>query len=254
MAENPQVLPVACLRDNYAYLAFHPEGDGSALVIDPSEAQPVVEALQRHGLRLAAILNTHHHWDHVGGNRELVEQFGVPVYAHRSDEGRVPGLSHFLEDGDEFSLAEIPVRVLHVPGHTLGALAYVMGSVCFTGDTLFCGGCGRLFEGTPEMMYDSLNRVLGKLPDETLVYCGHEYTRANLEFAATVLTHEALTRRIADVTQRRANGQFCASASLGVERATNPFLRCELPEVQAALEAKNALDAFTALRRRKDRA
>jgi len=252
MAQNLQVLPVACLRDNYAYLVFDWGGTGDAVVVDPSEAGPVSAELEQRGLRLAAILNTHHHHDHVGGNLELAARYGCPVFAHTSDAHRVPGFSRGLEDAEVFVIAGFDVKVLHIPGHTLGAIAYCFEGACLTGDTLFCGGCGRLFEGTAAMMHESLERLVRELSDETLVYCGHEYTESNLAFAMRVLPHPVLEERLSRVKAERAAGRFCASATMKLEKATNPFLRCHLPEMKELLEKSTAAEAFAELRRRKD--
>lgn len=251
---TPTVVPIPCLRDNYAYLVFSPDGEGNALVIDPSESAPVENELARRGLKLGAILNTHHHWDHVGGNLELKERHNAPIYAHRSDSARVPGVTHLLDDGDEFEVAGLRLSALHVPGHTSGALAYRCGSACFTGDTLFCGGCGTLFEGTPEQMHQSLNVVLGSLPDETLVYTGHEYTEGNLRFASGLPAGAQLKSRLEEVSRRRSRGEYCASATLEVERATNPFLRVHEPELRAFLHEESEIAAFARLREMKNRA
>lgn len=248
--------PVPCLRDNYAYLV-HAEGSERCVVIDPSAAEPVLTALERLGLRLCAILNTHHHYDHVGGNEPLMERLGqLPVYAHRSDEQRVPGFSHPLDDGDEFEVAGLSWRVLHIPGHTLGAIAYVGDGRAFTGDTLFAAGCGRLFEGTPAQMYESLNQRLGSLPDETLLYFGHEYTEANLRFAAHV---EPSNLEVSDkqvlVAELRTTGMATTPTTLADERSTNPFLRCDQPELAQAVGLEPGADpveVFRRLRKAKD--
>lgn len=250
---TPTVVPIPCLSDNYAYLVFHPEGAGDCVVVDPSEAAPVEDEIARRGLKLGAILNTHHHWDHVGGNLELKERHRVPIYAHRSDSARVPGVTQLLDDGDEFEVAGLRFSVLHVPGHTSGALAYRCGNACFTGDTLFCGGCGRLFEGSPEQMHHSLNVVLGGLPDETLVYTGHEYTEGNLRFANGLPSSTQLQTRLEEVSSRRSRGEYCASATLRIERATNPFLRVHEPALRAFLNEESELGAFAQLREMKNR-
>ena len=247
------VVPVPCLKDNYAYLV-HQESSKRCIVVDPSEAAPVLRACQAAGLELAAILNTHHHWDHVGGNPELAGE-GLPVFGHESDAKRIFGLSEPLSHGQTFSVAGLSFRALHVPGHTLGAVSYLCEGKCFTGDTLFCGGCGRLFEGTPAQMLHSLSHTLGQLPDETEIFVGHEYTEQNLRFAAALAPSDSLNERLAEVEQRRAEGKFCASARLALERATNPFLRCHLPDLQEILGAsENELIAFTKLRKLKDAA
>jgi hydroxyacylglutathione hydrolase len=228
-----QVTEVPCLKDNYAYL-IHRAGSQDALVVDPSEAGPVIDALERAGLRLCGVLNTHHHFDHVGGNEALLSKFGqVPVFGHASDRGRIPVQSVFLEHEGEFDAAGIHFRVLHIPGHTLGAIAYSAEGAVFTGDTLFAAGCGRLFEGTPQMMYESLNVKLGALPDDTRVYFGHEYTANNLKFAQYVEPHNAaVAAKAARVAELRAQGRPSTPSTLREERETNPFMRCGSDEIQ----------------------
>lgn len=233
---------VPCFSDNYAYLLVDEAG---CAVVDACEPGPVEAAIARVGLPLRAVLSTHHHFDHVGGNEALAEAHpGVPVYGHRSDQGRLPGLSHPLDDGATFTVGALSVHAHHVPGHTLGALAYEVRSPegarwLFTGDTLFLGGCGRLFEGTPAQMFASLQR-LASLGDEgdLLVACGHEYTASNLRFARHLAPDDAaLAARQADVEALRARGEPTVPTSLAVDRATNPFLRAKDVESFAALRA-----------------
>lgn len=228
-----QVVPVPCLRDNYAYLVRAGE---EVAVVDPSEANPVLEALAERGWRPTMIWNTHHHWDHVGGNEALVAQFpGLKVLAHCSDAHRVPGFTTGLEHGSHFQLGNGPqaqrVDVLFHPGHTLGAISYCIAGQVFTGDTLFGAGCGRVFEGTHEQMYLALNEVLGDLRDSTQLYFGHEYTAANLRFAHTV---EPQNRAVLE--RQKHLSQSSVPATLALERQTNPFLRCHVPEVRQAAE------------------
>ena len=238
-----RVLPVPCLSDNYAYLVV-PEGARLAIVVDPSEAEPVLEALAGEGLELAAILNTHHHYDHVGGNEGLREKLGpLPVYAHESDRGRVPAQPEDVVEGRAFEVAGMSFRPLHVPGHPLGAVSYVTDGAVFTGDTLFVAGCGRLFEGTPEQMHESLSGKLGRLPPETRVYCGHEYTLTNLRFAATVEPDNAAIReKLGRATSARERGEPTVPSTIAEELQTNPFLRCADAKALAAVRA--AKDAF----------
>jgi hydroxyacylglutathione hydrolase len=238
-----QVSIVPCLKDNYAYI-LHQAGSDVAAVVDASEADPVLSALERHGLRLGAILATHHHPDHVGGNAELVRRFpGVLVYGSAHDKGRIPAQNEFVSDGDDIEVLGARFRCLLVPGHTLGAVAYYGDGSVFTGDTLFAAGCGRLFEGTAAMMYESLNRRLGELPDATRVYCGHEYTESNLRFAAHVEPdNPAVKERAEKVAALRARGEPSIPSTLAEERATNPFLRCGSAERLAVIRA--AKDAF----------
>jgi hydroxyacylglutathione hydrolase len=249
-----RVTPIACLSDNYAYLLD--DGSGELAVVDVSEAEPVRAALAKTKGKLTAILSTHHHQDHVGGNEELVhEHDGVRVYGHASDRGRIPGQTHFLADGETFTWGATQVRGRHIPGHTLGAIAYAMDGVVFTGDTLFLAGCGRLFEGTPPMMFRSLHHVLGVLPAHTKVYSGHEYTVNNLLFAQFVEpSNGAVRERLALARARVARGEPTAG-SLADEWATNPFMRCNSSEIRASLKLDADapdVDVFAALRRTKD--
>jgi hydroxyacylglutathione hydrolase len=227
-----QIIPVACLRDNYAYLLVAP-GSSRALVVDPSEEAPVVRAAEAQGWSIGGILNTHHHWDHVGGNEALRKRYsGIPVYGHKSDRGRTPELTNELEHGDSFELLGMAFRVMHIPGHTLGAIAYISSDAVFTGDTLFAAGCGRLFEGTPAMMYESLNDKLGSLPDDTRVFFGHEYTASNLRFAAAVEpTNRDVSEKAERVAKQRERGEPTTPSTIGEERRTNPFMRCNIAAV-----------------------
>lgn len=253
-----RVLIVPCLQDNYAYLISR-DGSREALVVDPSEAEPVAAALDRAGLELVGILNTHHHWDHTGGNEELCQRFGeLPVYGHASDAGRIPLLSQKLAHGERFEAAGLSFQALHVPGHTSGAVAYVTGDAVFTGDTLFAAGCGRLFEGTPGQMYESLNEKLGALPDATRVYCGHEYTASNLRFAAFVEPGNAEVRAKAErVRALCERGEPTVPSTIGEERLTNPFMRCESEEIQRSVSSRlvgsgGPVEVLAAVRAAKD--
>jgi hydroxyacylglutathione hydrolase len=203
------------------------------VVVDPTEAEPVERALKELGVTLGAILATHHHLDHVGGNSALVSRFpGTQVFGYVSDRGRIPEQTEFLEHGAAVDVEGLSFRALHIPGHTLGALAYVGEGAAFTGDTLFAGGCGRLFEGTPAQMYQSLNVTLAALPDATLVYCGHEYTASNLRFAAHMEPeNRAVTAKAARVAEQRARGEATVPSTLAEEKATNPFMRVDSPAI-----------------------
>ena len=227
-----QVTIVPCLSDNYAYVLLAPESK-RAVVVDPSEAEPVLRALDALGVTLGAILATHHHHDHVGGNAALVQRFpGIRVFGHASDRGRIPEQTEFVEHDREITVEGLNFRVLHIPGHTLGAVAYAGEGSVFTGDTLFAGGCGRLFEGTPAQMYQSLNVTLAALPDATLVYCGHEYTASNLRFAAHLEpANAAVTEKAKRVAEQRAQNVATVPSTLEQEKATNPFMRCDSPAI-----------------------
>jgi len=236
--------------------------DGRAAVVDPGDAAPVLAHLDRERLTLSAILNTHHHGDHVGGNAKLLERAAVPVFGPAGEA--IPGCTHPLREGDAIDVPGVNVRlsVLDVPGHTAGHIAYVQqGSdepLLFCGDTLFSAGCGRLFEGTPQQMHGSLARLCS-LPDETRVCCAHEYTLSNLRFAHAVEpTNDDVVRHRQWCEGERAAGRPTLPSRMARERRINPFLRCHVPGVIAAARAQGARDdsgpaVFAALRRWKDR-
>jgi hydroxyacylglutathione hydrolase len=248
---------IAMLRDNYGYLLVC-EKTRRAVAIDPSEAAPVLERAEQQEIELTAILNTHHHRDHTGGNMELLAARALEVYGHESDRERIPGLTRGLADGDEVRVGELTGRVLHVPGHTTGHVAYLFGNALFSGDTLFTAGCGRLFEGTAELMHASLSRLMA-LRDDTKVYCGHEYTENNLRFALSVEPdNPKVTARYERVQAQRARGVPTVPATLEEEKQTNPFLRWDSKGIKARLRAAapdQALDpvsVFAAVRKLKD--
>ena len=218
---------IPCLKDNYAYLVTCQETNLAAIV-DPSEANPVLAAIETTGVELAAIWNTHHHWDHTGGNAGLLAVYPeLAVAGHASDKGRIPGQTLFLEANDTVSLGRHTASVFHIPGHTTGAISYYLDGKVFTGDTLFYGGCGRLFEDTPAIMFESLVvQLKGRLPEDTLVYCGHEYTVNNLRFAASVEPgNEAIKETLSWALEQRAHGLPTIPSTMAIEAAVNPFLR-----------------------------
>lgn len=247
-----RVVVVPCLTDNYAYLVVG-EG-GRAVVIDPSEAEPVERALEREGLELVAALCTHHHWDHVGGLEALRARRGaLAVYAHTTDAARIEGPIVAIEDGCSLAEAGLEFEALHVPGHTLGAVAWRTADALFTGDTLFLAGCGRLFEGTAARMHASLER-LASLAPTTRVYCGHEYTVANLRFAAAIEPdHAPIAERLDRALATRAAGAPTVPGTLAEELATNPFLRCAEPSLQHRMPGASAAEIFADVRAAKDR-
>ena len=252
--------PVPAFRDNYIWLLH--DDSGHCLITDPGDAAPVIAALDRLGLAPAAILVTHHHPDHVGGIESLLARWRVPVYGPARE--KIPGCTHPMRDGDRICFAEpkITLEVLDVPGHTLGHIAYYSAGaeppILLCGDTLFSGGCGRLFEGTAAQLQHSLDRYAG-MPGDTLLCCSHEYTEANLRFALSLLPQDrAIGRRMNEVQALRAEGRPSLPSTLDEERASNLFLRCEDPAVINALagdgkEPVDRLSVFTALRARKDR-
>ena len=239
---------IPAFKDNYIWLL---QRDRRAVVVDPGDAEPVFERLDSVGLELEGILITHHHADHQGGVEALIRRWPVPVFAPAAES--ITGRSHPLSGGETIDVLDVPVRVLAVPGHTLGHLAYVAGERLFCGDTLFGAGCGRLFEGTPAQMAASLD-TLAALPPATQVYCAHEYTEANLRFALAVEPdNPAVVARVELVTALRAAGQPSVPSTLAEERSTNPFLRCrEKAVIAAALNRGAAADdhvsVFAAIR------
>ncbi len=222
------VVPVKAFKDNYVWTLRNASW---AAVVDPGEARPVLDYLAREKLRLAAILATHHHPDHVGGIAEILDKHEVPVYGPRNEP--IATLTRPVSEGDEVSIPELGVRfsVIDIPGHTRAHIAYYGAGSLFCGDTLFACGCGRVFEGTPEQMYASLAK-LAALPEQTKVYCGHEYTLANIGFARKVDPDNAALAALETRARRlREAGQPTLPTTLGEERAANPFLRCLEPAV-----------------------
>ena len=234
-----KIVTIPCLKDNFAYLLICNK-TLQAAVVDPSEAAPVINEIERQGVKLTTILNTHHHWDHVDGNQDLNAKYPqLLIFGHESDRGRIPEQTEFLKSGDVVYFGEQRGTFLYNPGHTSGALTYVFGKTAFTGDTLFAAGCGRLFEGTPAQMHDSLNIQIGGLADETELYFGHEYTEANLQFALSVEYGNAeIHKKIKAVSILRSSGKFSTPTTLAEERLTNPFMRCNSSEIHTCVKSK----------------
>jgi len=245
-----EVIRIPAFKDNYIWLL---RKGASAVVVDPGDARPVIEVLERERLTLSSILVTHHHNDHQGGVASLQARYRAEVFAPATES--ITAVTRPLLGGETISLLSLGVKfqVLAVPGHTSGHIAYFGAGCLFCGDTIFGAGCGRLFEGTPAQMHDSLTR-LAALPEQTMVYCAHEYTEANLRFALTVEPgNRRLRQRVDEVAMARAKGLATVPFPLAIEKATNPFLRCTEPEVVAsaqnrATQADDALAVFTALR------
>jgi hydroxyacylglutathione hydrolase len=254
-----QVIRIPVLSDNYIFLLWDSMRNIAA-VVDPAIAQPVLTKLHEIGADLVAIFNTHHHSDHVGGNRELIAQYpNVIVYAGEFDKGRIPGQKVFLKDGDTVEFGNRTGNVIFVPGHTRAHIAYYFPpesneetGELLCGDTLFAGGCGRLFEGTPAQMVDSLSKIRA-LPDNTRVWCAHEYTLKNLQFALSVDgNNEDLQQRYTKVQASRNQGEATIPSLLGIEKRTNPFLRWDMPVLQVAAKANEPVQTFARLRGMKD--
>jgi hydroxyacylglutathione hydrolase len=231
------IIRIPAFKDNYIWLL---RKGMNAVVVDPGDARPVLDVLEREGLNLSSILVTHHHKDHQGGVTELLARFPAAVFGPATES--ITAITQPLHGGESIRLNSLDVefQVLAVPGHTLGHIAYYGAGCLFCGDTLFGAGCGRLFEGTPAQMFDSLSRI-ACLPEETAVYCAHEYTESNLRFALAVEPgNRHLQRRVDEVAVMRAKGLATVPFPLRLEKETNPFLRCDEPEVLASARGRMA--------------
>lgn len=249
------IYPAPAFRDNYIWIIHNTE---QAVAIDPGDASPVLEYLESEQLQLNAILITHHHPDHTGGNRKLLDLFDVPVYGPKKET--IPTVTHPVQEQDTIHLPDFSIMldVIEIPGHTHGHIAYY-GSFqeknrLFCGDTLFSCGCGRIFEGTPQQMFLSLQKLTG-LPDDTLVYCAHEYTLSNISFASTVEPdNDELQKQAHRVKQLRNKDKPTLPTTIAMEKACNPFLRCRQPTIihnvrrHTKLKLEEPIEVFTALR------
>ena len=249
------ILQIPVLNDNYIYM-LHDSVSLETAVIDPALEQPVLDVLAEKGWQLSFILNTHHHWDHVGANLALKQQTGCQIIAAAADRERIPGIDVGVEQGDVFALGQHQAQVIATPGHTSGHVVYYFAEdqALFCGDTLFVMGCGRLFEGTPEQMYASL-QTLKALPPSTRVYCTHEYTLANAGFALSVEPDNIdLQQKLLAVKELRAANIATVPTTIAEEIATNPFFRVENISIQKELGLVGAAAdvVFAALRQRKD--
>lgn len=251
-----EIVVIPCLYDNYSYLVVH---GNKAAVVDPSEAWPVMKVVDDRGLKLSAVLCTHHHHDHIGGLPDLLDEYGtLEVYGFFQDRKRIPLMTRPLRDNERFSVCGLDVDVFHTPGHTSTHVVFHIEGHLFVGDTLFGGGCGRLFEGTAEQMVHSLDRILS-CAKQSRIYFGHEYTELNLRFAAQVdPSNPAISERAARVGEMRRKDMPSAPSLLEEELATNPFLRIEDSSIIDQLEKEQRLQStdrvavFAALREQRN--
>ena len=246
---------VPCLKDNYAYL-LHDAESGLCAIVDPSEPDPVRRALAKRGLTPTHVLNTHHHFDHTGGNIPLKEAFGAKIVGPEKDRDRIPGIDVGVGEQAPWLFGRHSARILEIPAHTRGHIAFVFADerIAFTGDTLFAMGCGRLFEGTPDMMWTSLSK-LTQLSGDTRIYCGHEYTLNNGRFALTLEPENPdLQTRMREVENLRAKNAPTVPSTMDLEKRTNPFLRPQSKEIRRVLGLERASDVevFAEMRKRKD--
>jgi len=250
-----EIKQIPCLSDNYGYI-IRDKATGAAAAIDTPDVNAINGALDDNGWTLTHIFNTHHHFDHAGGNLALKEKWNCEIIGPRAEADRIPGIDRRAGDGDTVMLGDSKAIVFDTPGHTSGHIIYHFADdgAAFVGDTIFAMGCGRLFEGTPAQMWASLQKI-ASLPPETMLYCAHEYTHANARFALTVdPANDALKARARDVGALRAAGTPTVPTTLALELATNPFLRAEDDGLKAALgmTGAGAVEVFAETRRRKD--
>lgn len=248
---------IPAFEDNYIFL-LRTAGSDDVGIVDAGDAQPVIAELERQGLTLTHIFNTHHHPDHIGGNEALRARYpDVRIVGPRSETGRIPGIDQTVGEGDLVPFGAISFKVLEVPGHTTGHIAYWsdQGQAVFCGDTLFVMGCGRMFEGTPPQFWSSLNK-LKWLPSVTRVYCAHEYTQGNARFTLSVdPDNPAVVQRVEEINRLRAQGKPTVPSTIALENETNPFLRADDPVIarNVGLAGEDPVAVFAEVRRRKDR-
>ncbi|MDA8822349.1 hydroxyacylglutathione hydrolase [Candidatus Pelagibacter bacterium] len=246
---------IPCLNDNYSYL-IHDELSNKIAIIDPSEFEPCDKVIDKYYKKLDFILNTHHHYDHVGGNEKLKKKYNATILGFKNDRNRIPGIDKVLKDNQEFKIGELSFTTIFIPGHTMGHVAFYFEKekLVFTGDTLFSLGCGRVFEGTYSQMFDSLAR-LKNLPDDTKVYCGHEYTYKNLSFCLKFNPNNSFLKKKKDIIELSLkNKKPTVPSTIGDEIKANIFLRFNDPDVKKAINLENSSDIeiFTKLRDLKD--
>jgi len=251
-----QITPIPCLTDNYAYI-IHDKNSGVVGVVDPSEAKPIISFLTKKKLKLNYILNTHHHFDHIGGNIELKKLYNTSIIGFVGDRHRIPGIDITLNNNEKWTFGNSLVKILHIPGHTLGHICFFFEKekVAFTGDTLFSLGCGRIFEGDHKQMLQSLNKIK-KLPKNTKIYCGHEYTYKNAEFCIKYdSNNDDLKKKIEMIKKLRSANLPTVPTTLEDELSSNIFLRCDQNDLKIKLNMKNQEDykVFRKVRELKDR-
>ena len=247
--------PISCLKDNYAYIIVD-NPSNIVGVVDPSEHKPIIDFLEKKNLKLNYILNTHHHFDHIGGNLELKKKYNAKVVGFFGDKHRIPGIDITIKDNESWHFGSSQVKILHIPGHTLGHICFFFEKekIAFTGDTLFSHGCGRIFEGTYKQMLTSLNKIK-ELPKDTKIYCGHEYTYKNIEFC---LKYDAdniyLQKQFKKIKKLRSQNLPTIPSNLSDEIKSNIFLRCNQNELKTKLNMQNQEDykVFTKIRDLKD--
>tara|TARA_B100000029_G_scaffold84056_1_gene74827 strand:- start:76 stop:837 length:762 start_codon:yes stop_codon:yes gene_type:complete len=239
-----QVIPIPCLADNYAYI-IHDDNLKNIGVVDPSEAKPIISFLKKKNLKLNYILNTHHHFDHVGGNIELKKIYNAKIVGFEGDKHRIPGIEITLLNNEKWDFGNSTVRVFHIPGHTLGHICFFFEKekIAFTGDTLFSLGCGKIFEGTHEQMLNSLNKIK-QLPKDTMIYCGHEYTYKNAEFCMKYDSDNiVLKKKFEKIKKLRSQNLPTIPTALDDEIKSNIFLRCDENVLKVKLNMKNQEDS-----------
>ena len=246
------ITPIPCLTDNYAYIIYD-KNSKTIGVVDPSEAKPIISFLKKEEMKLNYILNTHHHFDHIGGNLELKKIYNAKVLGFEGDKHRIPGIDITVKDKEVWNFGNSAVKIFHIPGHTLGHICFFFEKekIVFTGDTLFSLGCGRIFEGDHKQMLDSLNKIK-KLPKDTQIYCGHEYTYKNAEFCMKYdINNIDLKKKFEEIKKLRSKNLPTIPSSLEKELKSNIFLRCDQNDLKIKLNMKNEED-FKVFRKVRD--
>ena len=247
-----QITPIPCLTDNYAYIIYD-KTSKTVGVVDPSEAKPIISFLKKKNLKLNYVLNTHHHFDHIGGNIELKKEYNSKIIGFAGDKHRIPGIDITLKNDERLKFGNSTLKVFHIPGHTSGHICFFFEKekIAFTGDTLFSLGCGRIFEGTHEQMLNSLNKIK-KLPRDTMIYCGHEYTYKNAEFCMKYdVENTDLKKKFEKIKKLRSENLPTIPTSLEDELKLNIFLKCDQNDLKSKLNMKNQED-FKVFRKVRD--